>query len=224
MEPVITFFLGIVCGSLAAVAVAAATGVDLGDDRVTLPVTVASLAGLWVAYVAAVVFTSRRRGTGHPIKDVRLRIEALGDIPFGIGVGIASWIGVAMLHALLDAIGLLDADEAGERARELADAARGAGFLVLFVFVAIGAPIVEEVFFRGFLQPPLVRRTSPVVGVVLGGILFGLAHARVVELPGLAAFGIVLGALAHSTRRLGPSIVTHMTFNALTLTTLLLTR
>jgi membrane protease YdiL (CAAX protease family) len=99
----------------------------------------------------------------------------------------------------------------------------------LLCFVVVG-PVVEELYFRGLLQRSAIRRLGPIAGIVLPALAFGLVHTST-DLSGwslaalvtaLAAFGAVLGVLAHRTGRLGPGLVAHATFNALTLIALAL--
>ncbi len=49
--------------------------------------------------------------------------------------------------------------------------------------------------------------------VLLDGLLFGLAHAELEQLAGLAVFGCILAFVAFKTNRLGMNIVSHATFN-----------
>jgi uncharacterized protein len=51
------------------------------------------------------------------------------------------------------------------------------GSLAQFALVALLAGVGEELLFRGLLQTVLVRWTTPAVGVLIGGLLFGAAHA-----------------------------------------------
>ena len=80
--------------------------------------------------------------------------------------------------------------------------------------VVIGAPIVEELMYRGLLQGAFTRRLNDVVAVVLVAAWFALIHFRPIEYPGLFLFGLVLGTCALRTRRLGMSVLAHMAFNA----------
>jgi membrane protease YdiL (CAAX protease family) len=80
--------------------------------------------------------------------------------------------------------------------------------------VVVGAPIIEELVYRGLLQGALVRRVRPAVAVVVVALLFALVHFRPVQYPGLFAFGLVLGVCALRTRRLGMAIAAHVGFNA----------
>ena len=45
-------------------------------------------------------------------------------------------------------------------AKDLTNKANGAGVVLLILLVVIGAPIVEELFFRGFLMGALERTTG----------------------------------------------------------------
>src|SRR5207249_3966943 len=80
----------------------------------------------------------------------------------------------------------------------------------------VGAPLVEELFFRGLLQPRLVTLVGPVPGIVATSCLFGAAHLIAWQGPitlayalSVAGGGLVLGALRHLSGRLGPSTVAH---------------
>jgi len=50
--------------------------------------------------------------------------------------------------------------------------------VVLFaIFVVVIGPLCEELAFRGFLMPLLVRSFGPATGIVVTGLLFGSLHA-----------------------------------------------
>ena len=55
-------------------------------------------------------------------------------------------------------------------------------------------------------------------------VAFGLAHFEVLQFPALFALGIVLGAVAVRTGRLGPGMFAHATFNAVVVIALAVTR
>ncbi len=68
--------------------------------------------------------------------------------------------------------------------------------------------------YRGLLQGAARRRINDIAAVVAVAVFFALIHFRPVEYPGLFAFGIVVGACALATGRIGMSILTHVAFNA----------
>ena len=101
-----------------------------------------------------------------------------------------------------------------QNATDLADRASGISILILTLMVVIGAPIVEELVYRGMLQTPLSTRFHPVLVWLFVAALFTGIHFRPVEYPGLFVFALVVGACALLTDRLGMSIVVHIAFNA----------
>jgi len=104
----------------------------------------------------------------------------------------------------------------------------GASFVLLIVMTAFLAPIMEEWLFRGVLFRALSEggarggtRASVVFGVVLSAGLFALAHGEPLQFAGLFFLGLVLATLVWRTKRLVPSIVTHMSFNGVAIVALI---
>ncbi len=147
----------------------------------------------------------------------------LADIPIGIGAGIALQVPILVIVVMVMNVIFGEFEPSG-RALALVDAASASPLLtiLLIVCVAVGAPVVEELFYRGLVQPALIRLTNPTIGIGLASVIFGAVHFSVVELIPLSVVGLVLGILAHRTGRLLPAIVAHMTFNSFTLAILLL--
>ena len=84
------------------------------------------------------------------------------------------------------------------------------------------APLFEELIFRGTLLPVLARQVGPLWGVLLSGVLFGLAHISVGELAPLTVLGAGLGVVRLATGRLLPCVLMHALWNAVTFVNLLL--
>jgi uncharacterized protein len=181
-----------------------------GEEEVTLGLTVTTLFAQWTGMLGGTVLASRRRGTGRLAADVGLRVERRDILP-GIAAGVLSQLVLLPLLYI-------------PMARELTGLGSGAGLVLLSVMIVVGAPLVEEIFFRGLLQQSLTRRFGP--GWALGGsaVLFGLTHFQPLLLPGLIAFGVVLGLLARRSGRLGPAVIAHMAFNAVTVIALTASR
>ena len=99
---------------------------------------------------------------------------------------------------------------------------------MLAVVVIVGAPIVEELFFRGLVLRSLQRRFGDAWSVIASAGVFGLAHlstsGAALQLPALVALGLILAVLALRTGRLGPGIFAHGAFNAVTVVALALRR
>jgi membrane protease YdiL (CAAX protease family) len=84
------------------------------------------------------------------------------------------------------------------------------------VVVAVVAPIVEELTFRG-LGYSLLEPLGRWVAIVLVGLLFGLAHGLVEAFPFLAAFGAMLAYLRMRVDSVYPGMIVHGLFNAIAL-------
>jgi hypothetical protein len=115
--------------------------------------------------------------------------------------------------------------------KHLFGGAHGATFVLLVVMTTFLAPFFEEWFFRGVLYRALDEglsrawpRRGAVLAILLSACLFALAHGEPLQFVGLALFGVVLAVVFHRTRRLAPSIVTHVSFNAVAMVGLIIQR
>jgi membrane protease YdiL (CAAX protease family) len=84
-------------------------------------------------------------------------------------------------------------------------------------FIAIGVlggALVEESFYRGYLQPALVSRFGLVFGVVATAIIFDLAHLNFQPAALISKFvsGLVFGALRGENRSLLAPAIAHALF------------
>jgi uncharacterized protein len=238
IEALIGLLVGLVAESLLIAVYDAASGHP--NDTTSLGPLCFGLIGLWIGFVGSGVVATRRhaRAAGYTGGTIKRLSQGLGfrirpiDLPIGIAAGLISqYLLVPVLSApLLPFVPNLY-HRLGTPARTLTDHAQGPGLAVLGVFICLGSPICEELYFRGlifrgFLGAARKHHTPlPVVGpIILTGLLFGLAHFEALQFLGLAGFGIVCCVLAYRTGRLGPSIVAHVTFNTVTFVALATSR
>ena len=86
--------------------------------------------------------------------------------------------------------------------------------LALMVLMAcIGAPIAEEVVFRGYLYPAVKRLANIPVSVVFSALLFGAVHTNLGALLPLTILGILLALAYEFTGSLWAPIAIHFCFN-----------
>ncbi len=202
--------------------VAAGTWVELtGQSGRSLGLLVVVLLAQWTGLVGAALVASRRKGSGRLADDFGLRVEAR-DVAPGIAIGLACQF--VLLPLLYLPLQLLEPDlDLSEEARQITELGRGWGLVPLAACLVVGAPLVEELFFRGLLQRSLDRRFGPGWAVAVSSLAFGVVHGQPLQLLGLVAFGVVLGLLARRSGRLGPGLVAHAAFNAATVVLLALT-
>lgn len=89
--------------------------------------------------------------------------------------------------------------------------------MLLIALAVIGAPLIEELFFRGLVQGAFTRRIGAVPALFVTAIIFSFAHIlNEGLLAPLALFpmAVVLGYLRYRTNRLAAGMVAHALFNA----------
>ncbi|MGH9500528.1 MAG: lysostaphin resistance A-like protein [Terriglobales bacterium] len=88
----------------------------------------------------------------------------------------------------------------------------------LSIFGTFVAPLMEELFFRGFLYPVLARRLGAAIAVVLTSASFGLIHAPQLGRawgPVLVIFlvGLTLTIARAVTKSVAPGFLIHVAYN-----------
>jgi len=95
---------------------------------------------------------------------------------------------------------------------------------VIVASVVIGAPLIEEIIYRVFLQSAVLRATgSPWLAILISSLVFTGMHFDWKNpetfpyhtLAPLLVLGLAMGLAYERTRRLGVPIVIHATFNAI---------
>lgn len=189
------------------------------DDLSLGWVAVAQL-GLWAGLLGIPIVATTFKGNGV-VRDLGLRLKAVDPL-VGFGVGIVTQLVlIPLLYWPLFSIFDIDLDRLEQPARDLTDRATDpVGVALLVLIVGIGAPIVEEVFYRGLLQRALANRFGVWPGIVGSAVIFGASHFQLLQLPALVVLGVVLGYVTHRTGRLGPAIFAHVVFNMTTVVSL----
>jgi membrane protease YdiL (CAAX protease family) len=128
------------------------------------------------------------------------------SIPAGIGLAIC----------VLAAAALLKTPDTQNPMQDLMNAPGAAVWVAIFA-VSVG-PALEEILFRGLLQPVAVRSAGAVAGVLIGAVPFALLHGpqygwswRHVLLIALAGSGF--GWWRHRTQSTGASTLMHAGYN-----------
>lgn len=95
----------------------------------------------------------------------------------------------------------------------------GRASLWQLALVSVAAGLGEEILFRGALQPIAVAATSPVVGVVIVSLLFGLVHAASWSYFWLASLvGAYFGVLAYWRGEILSAAIAHALYDFIALT------
>ena len=193
------------------------------DDTEGPALLAASFVGLWIPLVGAALLASASFGSGSVRRDLGLAFER-SDLGWGVLVGIAGLVAASAAQWALSVF----PDLVGTNTNFIEDqAATSVGAVVVFASTIVGAPLVEELFFRGLLQRAMAG--IGLAAAFVQAVVFGLIHVTPSEglgnvgiVVGVGVFGLVLGLAVRHFGRLGPAIVGHAVFNAAAVIPLLL--
>ncbi len=166
----------------------------------------------WLMLAGWPVLVTWRKGNGARI-DLGL-ILRWSDVGWGVLFGFAGLF-MAGIGALVTTLIVGDFNSAaGEAALALRESS---SFTVIFVFalvIAVGAPLVEEIAFRGMLFGALRKRgINPAWVVVITAVAFSLFHLEPTRILVLLPIGITLGLARWKTNGLGAPMVAHVINN-----------
>ncbi len=162
---------------------------------------------LELAYLIPVVliFAWRRVHPKH-LGFGRFDWNALG---LGCGLLIAAYITILLHNLILVAMGV---DTQGETIlKALAELESPVWF---FIVGAVFAPIVEEIFFRGFLFQGFRQQYGWVRSMLLSSAIFAFAHLDLASLIPTFILGGVLACVYHKSNSVWPGIILHFLVNA----------
>lgn len=174
----------------------------------------------WILLLATVVpwlglggwpwLISRLRGNGVRL-DFGLRVQ-WADIGWGVVFGVAALITAAVIATILTELFGEFESSAGDLAKAMQDYPV-ARFLFALA-VGFGAPIVEELCYRGLLVTSLLKRgMNRWVAIVIAAALFAAMHLEPIRFVLLFAIGLILGWARLRRNNTTTAIVAHMTNN-----------
>lgn len=86
---------------------------------------------------------------------------------------------------------------------------------LLIIFVSVLGPIIEEIFFRGFMYSAIKKRFGVIAAVLLSASLFSLLHANIVGFFSIMVLGALLAYLYETTGSLISSMTVHIIHNSI---------
>lgn len=125
------------------------------------------------------------------------RASVAADALRGVAFGIAASVAARLADAAVDAGAEADAGAAGGGALALLDGEVGGSIVAIVVSSCAIAPVLEELFFRGFALPACERLVGNVwVSVTCTAGLFAAVHFSVDDAPSLFVAGCFFGSAA----------------------------
>lgn len=207
-SPIAAFFLALGVAGLV-FSFAGLFGADTDDPGVTVAATYVQNAAL----VAAMLLLARAGGA-------RLSPGAFGlrRLPVWRAAGLAFAVFVGF-EVFLVAWSQLDPGAEDDLATDLGAEDSTLALVAVAILVCFVAPIVEELFFRGFLFGALRRVMPWAVAAIVAGSLFGVIHlgTPAIFLVPLCVLGALLCVLYQRTGSILPGIAVHAVNNGLAL-------
>ena len=133
-----------------------------------------------------------------------------------VGIGCGLLLGgysIILLHNWL--LTIFGVDTQGDQIFQMFDQLETPAWL--FVVGAIVAPIVEEIFFRGFLFQGFRQKYGWMPALFLSSAIFGAAHLDPVSLIPTFVLGCVLAVVYHRSNSVWPGILLHAAINSFSL-------
>lgn len=167
---------------------------------------------------AVVLVLSRRLGTGLLAADVGFVVRGRDwwGVPAGKGLQIVISLATAPLIFRL----FPDGPPEQVVAEIAAEAETFSQQLAVFAAVAVGAPLIEEIVFRGVLLAALARYFSKWPAILTSAAIFSTVHLifdpnAIAVVPGLFLLGVALAWAAMRTGNLSLPIALHSGINLL---------
>jgi len=165
---------------------------------------------------------SRLKGLGID-KDWRFAFSLPKDIGIGAVMAVGCFAGASLATVIMSRLVGLDDPNEASNTDILIDNQDSIWIIGVVALVVIGAPLTEELLFRGLILRAIEKSWGTIAGVILSTLLFTVPHWQagatwretVVLLTALGMVGLVLAIGTVLTDRLGPAIIAHFFFNGL---------
>lgn len=174
---------------------------------------------LWAGLLTGVMLAALR---GHYTMPNGVKMLSLGFRPkwllIGLGVGLLMQGIVLTFGWLLQ--GAFGTESVSGNGQQILDTLGNIPPVLLFLMLAVGTPIVEEIAYRGLIFTAFARKFGLVAGGVISSVLFGIAHVQSISINGFFLLFITMslgGVLAYARHKSGGlmlPIIIHMAFNA----------
>lgn len=178
----------------------------------------------WIGWPFVV---SRWKGLG-PAADWGWSFQPI-DIGIGLGSAMIGLFAAGLAGAGTSALVGLDGSELADNTAIVSDLEGSPWLWGILALVVVGAPLSEELLFRGLVLRSVAKRWGNAAGIVVSLAAFVPFHAaeggvftdglmptdgQIVLWATISALGLVLGVVAVSTGRLAGAVIAHMVINA----------
>lgn len=150
----------------------------------------------------------------------------------GFAGGIIMFAGLQAVASILMSSGV--SVESSETSNTIAGSSGILGIIIMAILVPFVVPIVEELFYRGYILSMLQnstinKKTGTIIGIIVSSIFFGIAH---IQFTGGASdifipiwtglIGLFNAILVVKSKSIYPAIILHCVYNGITVLSMIL--
>jgi membrane protease YdiL (CAAX protease family) len=172
--------------------------------------TVGIIAIQGIVMLAAVWLAGLKR-RGYTWADIGLRPTTPGWIAAAVGLFFVLRLGVTLIAVFLAQLGVTSM-----QAQAFAPAGvTWVSAIAMLFFAGLLVPFAEEIFFRGVVYRWMRDKWGVPVGVIVSGLVFGIAHFEPATVIPAIVLGMALALVFEKSKSLWPCIVIHALNNTL---------
>jgi membrane protease YdiL (CAAX protease family) len=187
------------------------SGQDIEENATAFTVVLIQNMIVWefILLAAAVWFGMRKYGLPLAALGIRRPDHDPPWLPVALGLA-----GLALVYGYEAAAGLTGIDADVSTPDETFESA--GPFIIVAVGAVLLAPVIEEMFFRGFIFQGLRQPQGWARAALLSGLLFAAAHLSLYVLPPFAAIGFLFAWSYQYTGSIKAPIIAHAIINLVT--------
>jgi membrane protease YdiL (CAAX protease family) len=189
-------------------------------EHALLPTTFVLTIVLSAVILSGLSFAAAGLSRVPVVERLNLRRSKSGILPV-----LAGMVGLPALSMVIENVALFSGVEIGGTLQMIAQtigSAHGLTSVFIVLAISLGPGFGEELLFRGYIQTRLVERHSPLVGIIVTSLLFGLMHMDPLQSTLTVFMGGYLGFLACRFGTIWPAVGAHALNNGLSAVSLTL--
>jgi membrane protease YdiL (CAAX protease family) len=180
------------------------------------PLAITAIVGTlvpWISLAGWPLFVTWWKGNGPRI-DLGLRLT-WSDVGWGALAGFVGLMMAGIIALITQAIAGDFSSAAGDVALDLQQSGPFWALAIFAVMIMVGAPIVEEIAFRGMLFNSLRKKgVGAIWTIIITAVVFSAFHFEPIRFFLLLPIGLVYGWVRWKTGSLGAAMVAHGVNNA----------
>ncbi len=173
-----------------------------------------TLLGVAVPFFLAYIFLKKTTGITLPLGAPRKNAGTAFLIPAGLGVCYIGNVAVSYMMTFFSAFGISSYSYDMALTQQEPVPENAFQLICSVMYMAVFPAIFEEFAFRGVIMQPL-RKYGDWFAIIVSGVMFGLVHGNIMQMPFAIVAGVALGYAAIVTDSLWTGIVIHFLNNFL---------